>query len=262
MSEMPRRSFRLLFYPQRPSKHSTIYKIVKMLNYEIVNNPDKPYDLAIAWEDTTFRTSSLFEVVDDGKIINGHCGDISKRKTDIEFRNIFNYSTFIDPLTFTGICVKKSNLNATHDGKLIQCPIESPEDGFVYQKAVNNKNDLYGVYDIRTFIINGTIPFVLIKQKKESKRFRDYYTFSIVCETHTVFTQEEKDNIIQFCRNIGMDYGELDILRDSTDNRIYIIDANNTPWWCGSLPEAESVDALTILAETFKKEFITSGNFL
>lgn len=259
---MNRKKFTILFYPQRPSKHSTIYKIVKMLNYEIVNNPSKPHDLTIAWEDITFRTSSLFNSINNSKIINGWCNDISKDKTDKEFRKIFDYSTFIDPITFTGMCVKKSNLNAAHDGKVIQCPIESPEDGFVYQKQVNNKNDLYGVYDIRTFIINGTIPFVLIKQKKESKRFRDYYTLSIMRETHSVFTQEETDKIIQFCRNMGMDYGELDILRDSIDNRIYIIDANNTPWWCDSLPEAESGPALTILAETFKKEFISNKNSL
>ena len=28
---------------------------------------------------------------------------------------------------------------------------------------------------------------------------------------------------------MGIDYGELDILRDNNDGRIYIVDANNTP---------------------------------
>lgn len=254
---MNRKNFKILFYPQRPSKHSTIYKIVKMLNCEIINNLQKQCDLIVAWEDITFRNLSLLPPESNTRIVNEWCNDISKDKVNNEFSNIFNYSTFIDPVIFIGKCVKKSNLNAKHDGKIIECPIVVPEDGFVYQKLVNNTNDEWEVYDIRTFIFNRTIPFVLIKQKNESQRFRDHFTLSLIKDTHFVFAQEEIDKIIEFSQRIGLDYGELDILRDSDDNRIYIIDANNTPWWSTSLPETETKYAISTLAEKFKNEFMT-----
>ena len=250
-------NFRILFYPQRPSKHSTIYKIIKELNYEIVNTLKKQYDLAIAWEDTTFRNICQLPPKSNGKIINEHCNNISKNKIDEIFKDIFNYSSLVNPSTFCGKCVKKSNLNATHDGQIVECPVELPEEGFIYQKLINNTNEEWGVYDIRTPVFNQTIPFVLIKLKKESKRFRDRFTLSLIRETNAVFTPTEIGKIIEFCRNIGFDYGELDILRDANDDKIYIIDANNTPWW-SSLPETESEYAISKLAETFKNEFIES----
>ena len=47
--------------------------------------------------------------------------------------------------------------------------------------------------------------------------------------TDTVFTKEELEKIITFCQKMGLDYGELDSIRNSTDQKLYIVDANNTP---------------------------------
>ena len=41
--------------------------------------------------------------------------------------------------------------------------------------------------------------------------------------------KDELNKIHRFCAKIGMDYGEVDVLRDRDDGRIYIVDANNTP---------------------------------
>lgn len=32
------------------------------------------------------------------------------------------------------------------------------------------------------------------------------------------------------CRIMGLDYGELDVLRDTEDGKLYVADVNNTPW--------------------------------
>ncbi len=34
---------------------------------------------------------------------------------------------------------------------------------------------------------------------------------------------------IEFTQSIGLDFGELDVLRDIGDGRLYIVDAANTP---------------------------------
>ena len=35
--------------------------------------------------------------------------------------------------------------------------------------------------------------------------------------------------ILAVCREMGLDYGELDVLRDREDGRLYILDVNDTP---------------------------------
>ncbi len=44
-----------------------------------------------------------------------------------------------------------------------------------------------------------------------------------------MLSENELLNIYHFCEKIGMDYGELDVLRDRDDGRIYIVDANIAP---------------------------------
>jgi hypothetical protein len=44
-------------------------------------------------------------------------------------------------------------------------------------------------------------------------------------------SEQECENIIMYCQKIGLEYGEIDILRSDDDGKIYIIDVNNTPWW-------------------------------
>lgn len=247
---------RVLFYPQRPSVHSTIYKIVKFLNCEIIDSPSTSWDIAISWEDTTFRKiDNLLPKNPDKIIINHACNDISKKNIDRIFTDVFGYSSLVNPKQYNGICVKKSNLNAKHNGMLIHCPIPIIEKNVIYQKLINNKNNNWGIYDIRTPIFNRSIPFVYIKQKSSIHRFEDHFIMSTIEETNVVFSPGEIDTIIEFCQQMGFEYGELDILRDSEDNRLYIIDANNTPWWSTSLPKEKHRFALERLAESFKREF-------
>ena len=115
MNNLDDMSFKILFYPELPSEHSTIYKIAKALSYEIINDPQRQYDLAIYWEDTTFKKACSLPQ-SNSKIINEYCIDISKKKINEVFVDVFGYSTLIEPTSFNGKCVKKNNLNAKHDG--------------------------------------------------------------------------------------------------------------------------------------------------
>src|SRR5258708_7256431 len=63
--------------------------------------------------------------------------------------------------------------------------------------------------------------------------------------------------IIMFCKEIGLDLGELDILRDKDDGRLYIVDANTTPGnLARCLSKKEKKLALKRLALTFEKAFL------
>ena len=67
----------------------------------------------------------------------------------------------------------------------------------------------------------------------------------------------EKQKISLFCTNLGLEFGSLDILRDMDEGKIYIVDANNTPHGPAKLSRKEAALAVQILAEIFKKEYLT-----
>ena len=232
----------ILFYPDFPYRKATIYQICLLLGYKITNNPKKHFDLAINWQryQTFFKeepTLSCFSQQQNHHIVNLNCQDVSKAFINQIFQEAFNYSIAVDPLTYTGKCVVKSNLNAQHDGKIISCPIEQIEDSeseVVYQKLVDNELQEGKVIDYRVPIFKQVIPFVYVylkHNKTETQRFFGYPSLISVqvVETSTVFNADEINKILSFCQKLGLDYGELDILRDNIDQQIYIVDANNTP---------------------------------
>jgi hypothetical protein len=81
-----------------------------------------------------------------------------------------------------------------------------------------------------------------------------------LCPVEEALSAEEIRNIRKFARSIGLDYGELDVLRDRDDGRTYIVDANKTPTGPSyRLPSAESRHAVNILALAFRDEFLTTA---
>lgn len=245
----------ILFYPEYPHKRTIIYKILKHLKYNITSNPRHYFDLAFYWEDTTFRkVQPVFEKFNPEKIMNIHCTDISKEKISEVFEEVFGYGLNIDPATYLGECVKKNNLNAKHDGIVIKCPIQDSEEGFVYQKILNNKINDDLVLDLRTPVMKGKIPFIYLKFKKIEDRFTNDLYKSEIASTNEYLTEEETKMISEFCSRIGLDYGELDVLRNKDDGKIYIVDVNYTPWGPpAKLSDDENRIALIRMSEVFKQ---------
>ncbi|MCX6760308.1 MAG: hypothetical protein NTW46_03115 [Candidatus Nealsonbacteria bacterium] len=232
-----------------------IYKICRYLGYTIMNNPKRKFDLAVFWEDAPFRDSIfLNQISRNKKVINIGSKDILKEKIDSEFEKVFGYSIKIDPLEYKGECLEKNNLNGLRDGKIINCPLKDKKEGYVYQKIINNiKNDF--AEDIRVPIINAKIPLIYLKYKPIKERFGLTYK-SRLADIEKHLSDEEISKIAMFCSKIGLDYGELDVLRNKDDGKIYIVDVNNTPTGPPSyISLQEGRMALKILAKTFEKEF-------
>ncbi len=253
-----------VFYPQYPSKRAVLYKIFGVLGYNRTNNLNTHYDVVINWQDATFRTryAELEKIADNQRVINYNCMDISKRNVDRIHHDVFGYSTSVDPRTEHAKCVKKSDFNAQHDGVIIETPVKEAEEGFIYQKIINNKYDDTIVEDIRTPVFGDEIPLVYLKYKPVDKRFGSFLTGhhaikeTSIKEPDEVFSNKELQQVKAFTKAIGMDYGELDILRDRDDGKIYIIDVNNTPTGPSHLPKNTEKDVLTKLAQTFSNVFL------
>jgi hypothetical protein len=247
----------ILFYPHKPLPGTAIYKICLYLGYSIINDPTQEFDLAFKWQDSTFSSpdSLLRKLANQTEVLNFNCSDISKNNVDAIFKNIFGYSSMVDPLSFRGKIVRKSNMNATHDGKIIDSPIKETESGYIYQKLINNEVDENLVQDIRVTIFKDEIPYIVLKNRPIKNRFMNK-SCSKISEVTDIFSQEEVEKIISFTQAIGLDYGDLDILRDKQDNKIYIIDANNTPWGLSVKSKSLEKIALTKLSKSFERIFI------
>ncbi|MBI3574020.1 oligosaccharide flippase family protein, partial [Candidatus Kaiserbacteria bacterium] len=104
----------VLFYPEKPKTYHVLYRICHALGYTITDDPRVPADAVIDFEDTTIRNPNLvLEVLrKKRKVINISCNDISKETVDRVFAEVFGYGISVDPLTYRGTCVKKSNTNA------------------------------------------------------------------------------------------------------------------------------------------------------
>jgi len=219
----------LLCYPDKPRSYHVLYEICKQLGWRITSDLNYPADLAIYFEDTTVRTkdSALKTYEKDHTILNINSTDISKSHVDEVFKEVFGYAMSIDPETFEGKCVRKSDKNAVHDGTILECPTKR-EDGYVYQKLVNSSCGKDKVMDMRIHIFKGAIPFLL----RRYKNTKDIFHMTIdaeIAETDELLSGEEQEKIIAYCNKLGIDYGELDALRDNDDGLLYIVDANNTP---------------------------------
>ena len=160
--------------------------------------------------------------------INGRCVDISKSNVGRMFAEVFGYALDIDPRTYRGRIVRKSEVNAVHDGEIVEGPVASPKAGSVYQRLIDNTTDDGMVLDLRTGIVGNEIPYVFLKYRPRDIRFSNDNAY-VKLGKPDIFSAAEKSQILRFCREIGLDVGELDILRDRESGQIYIVDVAKTP---------------------------------
>lgn len=246
----------ILVYPEYPNKRTTIFKIAKLLNYNLTNNINAEYSLAINWEDVTFRKKYPELEHLPSKIINIKSSNISKIYVDKVFNDVFGYCTTIDPTKYKGKIVRKSDLNAKHDGEILNGPIQNIDNHSIYQILIDNALNDELVEDIRVPVIKNTLDFAYIKQRDIKERFKNTTVKTDYVNINSVLSENEIKLINLFCDKLNFEFGELDILRNKNDNKIYIVDINNTPYGPPANTSKEnSKKAINKLAFTLMDKF-------
>lgn len=196
------------------------------------------------------------------RVINADARDISKKTVGKNFNLSFGYPLDVDPTTYSGSMVVKSDLNATHDGKVVEAPVawEEDQENLVFNVHVDNGDGHGNVVDFRVPFIRRPLDFAYRKVRPVQSRFSNINSSVTLEKTADHFSQLEIDGISAFCQMMGLDYGELDCLRDAVSGKIFIVDVAKTP---AGPPNGLSfrlkVEAIKRMSVAFAEEFIADS---
>ncbi|MFQ5563177.1 MAG: hypothetical protein ACE5FO_06380 [Parvularculaceae bacterium] len=217
---------RISFFPKKPRAYYAIWPVCQIADVKIVDDPDAA-DLHFYFEDREFligpRTAPSAKPA-----FNIGCHDIRKSVVARVFEEVFGYNLTIDPKAHSGCAVEKSESNGKHDGRIIDCPIAEPKRNHVYQRLIDATFTGKELIDLRTPVVGGKIPFVYVKRRRPEFRFLNKNHRVDLVDADAMFSKAEQAKIAEFSREMALDFGGLDILRNREDGRIYIVDANKT----------------------------------
>src|SRR4051794_8635383 len=228
----------LNFFPMRPQGGAPISEIVRELRMRIAYTPseDEP---TMAWDgDTWFSPRSARRLPSNA--INGRCLDISKSRVHEAWQLVSGRSLAVDPLTATGTLVEKPEENGRHGGRLVQGPLSKPRRGSVYERFIDTSNAGY-VTQTRPVLIGSTIVVAYEKWRRREDTF--YGTLlSLVREPDALYSAEEQRLLVALAREMNVDYGEFDVIRDPASGLIEVVDVNRTPSRPWRLPPGSGVN--------------------
>ncbi|WP_228476812.1 hypothetical protein, partial [Pseudomonas aeruginosa] len=114
--------------------------------------------------------------------------------------------------------------------------------------------------DLRAYIVCGTVACIVEKRRPLIRRFAAFTPYArFVPDCKDVLSAVELANISRFCTELGLEFGELDVLRDRGTRRLYIVDANR----CTSGPPLaleieEAVNCVERVCEVFRDTILLS----
>ena len=90
--------------------------------------------------------------------------------------------------------------------------------------------------EYRMPVVLGSLPVLYTQEKLvPTETIKTEKLGLAVGSVEDAFSADERTAILAFCRRMGLDFGELDVLRANDDGQIYILDANKTPGGFGLL---------------------------
>jgi hypothetical protein len=221
--------FTITFSPERARPWYLIWAVSRAAGAKYVKDVAAA-DVVMHFEDATYSPNEPpARVRADAKLINFNARDVSKTNVSRASAAAFGRPLAVDPRSHNGPAVEKSEINAAHDGRIVQCPT-TPIPGRVYQRVIDNRmaSDVDLVEDLRTSTVGGKPVVVFLKRRQVTKRFLNTNTEVLLRTPEEVFSAGEIAQISAFTREIGLEWGGVDVLRDRTTGEIFIVDANKT----------------------------------
>ncbi|MCU0730603.1 MAG: hypothetical protein MUE84_03345 [Hyphomonas sp.] len=217
----------IAFYPDKPRPWYFIWSVMHVSGSKLVEDLAEA-DIVMQFDDSTETGHPAPKVKTGARLINFGCNDISKTRVAAAFEKASGDSLSVDPLTFCGRMVEKSEANAAHDGRVIEGPMDEALPGKAYQRLIDNEIPGGLVEDLRCCLVGGTPIVVFRKRRPLERRFLNENVEVLLDEPRNCYSPDEIRVIERFAAEIGLDWGGVDVLRDRSTGRIFIVDANKT----------------------------------
>ena len=217
----------IAFSPDKPRPWYFIWPVMHVSGAKLIDDVAEA-DIVMHFDDSTESNGPVPIIKPGARLVNFGCSDISKSTVAAAFERASGYSLSVDPTTHTGRMVEKSELNAAHDGRVLEGPLDEPVEGKTYQRLVDNEIEGGLVEDLRCCVVNGSPVVVFRKRRPLERRFLNENVQVLLDEPRNCYTSDEIAVIERFAAEIGLDWGGVDVLRDRMNGKIYIVDANKT----------------------------------
>ena len=214
---------RIWFAPDRPRPWYLVRGAAMWTGIDVAASPEEA-DAAMYFDDSTTGTPPAAPC---RRRLNHACIDIGKSHVASIFEEVFGYPLSVDPLEAVGEIVEKPEKNGVHGGRIVMAPL-APRPGFTYQRVVDTRDEDGCCRDLRTPCAGGAPVVVWVKVKTPKGRFSINNRRAMLAAPEAIYSLREREQIRIFCERVGLDWGGLDILRDRSDGRIYIVDVNKT----------------------------------
>lgn len=214
---------RIWFTPYRPRPWYIVWAAMIWGGLRFAGSPEDA-DAAFYFEDQTQAAPPSPRHV---RAFNFGVADVSKTHVAQVMERAFGYPLAIDPTTFIGEAVEKSEGNGVHDGRVVLCPT-ARQDGKSYQRLIRTERENGWACDLRTACVGGKPVVVFVKQKPAAARFSIQNTSVVVKTPEEVFSSAELAQIERFCAEMSLHWGGLDVLREHESGRLYVVDVNKT----------------------------------
>lgn len=216
----------IAFYPDRPRPWYFIWPVAHVAGARLIDDTAEA-DIVFQFDDTTQTANPAPLTKPGATLVNFNCDDVSKSRVANAWAKVAGYDLTVDPRTHTGPMVEKSEMNAAHDGRIIEGPMD-PLPGKTYQRLIDNEIEGGLVEDLRCCIVGGEPIVTFRKRRSLARRFLNENASVLLDQPANCYTADEIDVIRAFCSELGLDWGGVDVLRDRSTGRIYAVDANKT----------------------------------
>ncbi len=234
------------FYPMMPGPNSSMAHILARLPVRIGTTPSDD-ELTFAWDTGTWFSPAAAKRLPESAV-NRRCLDISKGAVDRIWAETAGYSISLDPLTTRGPIVVKPELNGKHAGQVVEGPIAVPDKDMVYQRLVDSRAQDGRILQLRLVIMGGRLLFTYAKWRPYPQWFKGT-ELTTPSDSNEFLSAADQEMLLRFAAAIGIEYGELDTLRDRESGLLYVVDANRTPVRPKGLPLDKETEAFAPQAE-------------
>jgi len=244
---------KLLTYPYLARKGSKLWQICQDLDIGITQDINSDFDRAIYWNIKTVSTPDK-RISGIPDVINIRCTDVSKNKVDAAWGMVSGYSISVSPETYSHKYIRKSKLQYTHDGRIFTEP-QKRQPGYVYQKCIQTKVDDRYV-TIRVPVFRNKIPCIFLK-KSFFRFIEGRMRIDIIWPGHFKdhISRKELIWLDKFNEIMGVDFAEIDMIRDVNTGKIYAIDVNNIAGdgIYGKLSQEDTLKIKEVFASYFRR---------